>query len=231
MNLTTAALAHSSTNHDKNVAPLQLTTGPSPVPRQRPAICEWADRLADAGVDAACQGVALQLASYANKHGGCFPTVAKLAKRVGLAERQCRRHLNTLARKGLIEIRRRALGHRNAYKLNGYGWNSDRSRATGSTGHVRPVKVASTKKPVIKAARQRCAACGYSWPSNYGATCFQCLKAKRDAPRRPNGGAPTYHDRPPRESAPLTAEQRTAISAQLLATGWQQKGTGQWARF
>ena len=56
----------------------QLTLGPAEAVTTKPAICDWADRLSEFGVDAACQGVALQLASYANRHGGCFPAVATL---------------------------------------------------------------------------------------------------------------------------------------------------------
>ena len=137
MNITSLALVNETHKINRVGAAQGLPIGSVLVPKQRPAICDWADRLYEFGVDAACQGVALQLASYANKHGGCFPSVATLAKRVGLAERQCRRHLKTLARKGLIETRRRGRGHTNTYRLHGYGWASDRPSATVQPTHDR----------------------------------------------------------------------------------------------
>ena len=113
--------------------PHQLTIGPVPAKRKRPAICDWADLLYEFGVDAACQGVALQLVRYADRHGGCFPSIETLAERVQLKKRQCRRHLKTLARKGLIVPKRHGRGACNSYRLNGYGWGDDRP-ATNQEG-------------------------------------------------------------------------------------------------
>ena len=176
----------------------QLGLGPVPVPRQRPAMCDWADRLAEFDVDAACQGVAFQLASYASKNGGCFPSVATLAQRVKMGERQCRRHLRTLARKGLIQARRRGRGHTNAYQLHGYGWASsdrpsgtesashDRSYMTGLTSHDRScttAKGSTTKVVHTPRARLACEKHGRSWPAEYGPDCYECAVERQHAPK------------------------------------------------
>ena len=203
MNSTASLAAQESPKIQRTGDAQQLGLGPVPVSRQRPAMCDWADRLAEFDVDAACQGVAFQLASFASKNGGCFPSVATLAQRVKMGERQCRRHLRTLARKGLIQARRRGRGHTNAYQLHGYGWASsdrpsrtesashDRSCTTGHTSHDRScttAKGSTTKVVHTPRARERvtCETHGRSWPASWGPFCYECAqeRAKRPEPKR-----------------------------------------------
>jgi hypothetical protein len=56
-----------------------------------------------------------QLAWHAGEHGRCFPSQATLAAELHVSERQVRRYLRDLGRRGYIRIRRRGLNQPNAY--------------------------------------------------------------------------------------------------------------------
>ena len=228
MNSSPLAARNETPKIQRTAEPKQLGLGPVPVSRQRPAMCDWADRLAEFDVDAACQGVAFQLASYASKHGGCFPSVATLAQRVKLGERQCRRHLRTLERKGLIQARRRGRGHTNAYQLHGYGWASsdrpsgtesashDRSCTTGHTSHDRSCttgKGSTTKVVHTQRARERltCNFHGRSWPAEYGTDCYQCNQERTKQPER------TEQPERPKQTRRASDSRSAIINAERLS--------------
>lgn len=63
-----------------------------------------------------------RLCQYAGKNGKCFPRVTKLAKDLGLSERQTFRFIQELIRHGLIETQRRGLGKTNLYFFLEHPW-------------------------------------------------------------------------------------------------------------
>ena len=191
--------------------------------------------------------VAVAIASHAGATSGLsWPSLGTLSAETGLSRRQVVYSVRALERGGHLTITRLRVGkvnRSNRYRIPQLAGSAKpggggAQAALGGGAQVAPEPV-RTSEPVKVHTRARlaCEPHGRSWFATDGTGCFECARermAKRDTKSRPRAGALpvyTYHDRPPRESAPLTAEQRTAISAQLLATGWQQKGTGQWARF
>ena len=58
------------------------------------------------------------LLSYAWQNDFCFPGQQRLAEDLGLDERSVRRHLKSLAAKGLVAIKQRGQGKTNIYEIN-----------------------------------------------------------------------------------------------------------------
>ena len=99
-----------------------------------------------------------------------------------------------------------------------------------------PCKVPKTTTHTTR-ARVSCETHGREWFEADGRDCFECAKerltaakAKRETPRGPRVGLPTYSDRPARpDRAPMTAERVAEIEAELVGDGWR-KREGQWKK-
>ena len=215
MNLTALA----TPLHDKNDA-LNLgvprpkggwqLTGPTPVPRQKPTISLLRAACDSFHVKGTARLLAYELLSYWSPNGTVFPSVATLADGLGLQRRVVHRHLVHLERVGLW-VRKARPGRASIYELRLPG--PTHSSAYPPTHASAPI---SNQREVTKknVQRTRCAACGYSWPSEFGPTCYKCMKDPPQpslAPERPTKTALTE-----------------ATEDQLRTQGWLKGKEGTW---
>ena len=109
--------------HDKNDLPQdgglaehQLTIGPAPVPKPKPTIAQLRDAMSVFGIHGTCRCIGYELLSFWQPAGTVFPSVATLAKGLGLKPRLVRYHLAHLERVGLW-VRHLRSGTTNTYEL------------------------------------------------------------------------------------------------------------------
>ena len=236
MDFTSSSLALATPRLDKNVLPQdvgaashQLTTGPTPVPRQKPTISQLAAVMDAFNIRGTARLVSYELLSFWTPTGRVFPKVKTIAGRVGKSERVVQRQLEHLERVGVwVRCGRADVGVKgkqpSLYEMR----LPKSSGVTPTSPHgVTPTSPRSSQQEVtIRTKRKRCAVCGNSWPETYGDDCFRCLR-KRNEPR---GGLPTYHERPPRpDPPPLTAEQTADLEARAIADGYR-KVDGKWTK-
>ena len=202
--------------------PHQLTTGPSPVPRQKPTIALLRIALDAFNVKGTARALAFELLSYWTPGGTVFPSVATLADGLGLKPRMVQYHMKRLERIGLW-VRHGRTGTTNTYELRLPG--GVQPIAGGGCNPLHPE--VTNEVTNVRTKRTRCAVCGNSWPETYGDDCFRCLN-RRNGPQ-PRGGRPTYHDRPPRASPPMTAQQMADAEDLAVANGWRKVG-GSWQK-
>ena len=108
MNLTASPAVNGTTKLDKKVTPQdvgaathQLTTGPTPVPRQPPTISQLAAVMGTVNIRGTCRLVAYELLSFWTPGGRVFPKVKTIAERIGKSERVVQRQLDHLERVGV----------------------------------------------------------------------------------------------------------------------------------
>ena len=217
-NSTAIAIATETPKHDKNdtpqdvvVASHQLTTGPFPVPRQKPTISLLRAACDAFHIKGGARLLAFELLSYWSPNGTVFPSVATLAAGMGLKTRMVRYHLAHLERVGLW-VRHDRSGTTNTYELRLPG--GVQPIAGGGRQSIAPISnhVEVTTEEV---QRKHCA-CGNSWPSEFGPTCYKCMKDPPQpslAPERPTKTALTE-----------------ASEDQLRAVGWHKGKEGAWSR-
>ena len=225
-NSNSLALAPATAKPDKNVPPQGEWK-----PTDRWA---WSIGLPVSGIARAVAGC---IAYHARAETGvAWPGMGTIAKETGFGRTAIIAAVKELERGKHVTVRRFKVGKKNVsnrYQLPPMG-NVSASHPSAPDGLPPsapdgPEQV-RTEQVSTKAARQRCHDCGYSWPKAYGPDCYPCQKAKRDAPRRPRGGLPTYHDRPPRpDPPPLTAEQIADLEADAVSNGYH-KRAGQWTK-
>ena len=229
MNLT-ASLA---LQHDKSV-PQNIGVSPAKGGWALSARLDWALGLT---VKPSTKLVAVAIASHAGASSGlAWPSLATLAHETGLSRRQVVYSVRDLERGGHLTVTRLRLGKvntSNRYRLPPMGGVSQpgggsAQAALGGSAQAAPEPV-RTSEPVSTAVRQRCQDCGHSWPAEYGPGCYQCLKVKRDAPRRLRG-LPTYHERPARPDVPMTARQTADAEELAVSNGWRREGDGSWRK-
>ena len=93
-----------------------LPTGPTGLPKQRPALAQLREALTAFHIGGVCRAVAYELLTYWSPGGDVFPSVKTLADSMGLETRTVRRHLARLERVGLwVRIGRK--GQTNFYGL------------------------------------------------------------------------------------------------------------------
>ena len=173
------------------------------------------------GIRGTTRLVSYELLSFWTPGGRVFPKVSTIAGRIGKSERVVQRQLAHLERVGVwVRCGRAGVGVKgkqpSLYEMR----LPKSSGVTPTSPHgVTPTSPRSNQREVTKknVQRTRCAACGYSWPSEFGPDCYRCMK---DPPR------------------PLPAPERpkTALTEasedQLRAVGWR-KGKGKegtWTR-
>ena len=239
-----------------------LPTGPTHIVSRTPQQVDAnRDFLAAAGRvefdrnEATLQGVWMAVAYFASLGDGreCYATVEHIAEKAKRSASTVRTHLRTLIHKNLIQTDNRKGGHhptRWRVLLPGdcrAGQQNLLGRATAPVAkirdHSRDVDTKSTAaangrrlqvdeqpQPQRDRTRNYCEKCSNTWPKEYGPDCYECRKAK-SAPK-PLGGLPIYTERVSRKSAPMTAEKKADIEAQLVANGWQrpERPDGQWRR-
>ena len=227
MNLT-ASLAF---QHDKSV-PLNIGVSPAKGGWALSDRWAWAYGLPVSGIARAVAGC---IAYHARADTGvAWPGMGTIAKETGFCRTAIIKAVKELERGGHVTVRRFKVGKKNAvnrYQLPPMG-NVSASHPS-APDELPPsasdaLEQVRTEQVSTKAARRRCAACGYSWPAEYGPDCYQCLKVKRDAPRRLRG-LPTYAERPPRPDVPMTAQQTADAVALAVANGWR-KVEGSWQK-
>ena len=212
MNLTALA----TPPHDKNDA---LNLG---VPRPKGGWklsdrWAWAYGLPVGGIARAVAGC---IAYHANdKTGLSWPGMGTIAKETGFGRTAIVAAIKALERGGHVSVTRLKVGKKNAsnrYRLPPMGNVSDlHPSAPDGPGGSPPDGPELVKKELVskKAARSRCAACGYSWPAEFGKTCYRCLK---DPPR----------------PLPAPERQKTALTEatedQLRTQGWLKGKEGTW---
>ena len=153
----------------------------------------WSYSLPVSGIARAVAGC---IAYHANaKTGLSWPGMGTIAKETGFGRTAIVAAIKVLERGGHVSVTRLKIGKKNTsnrYRLPPMGnVSASHPSAPDALGPSAPdgPELVRTELVSTKAARSRCAACGYSWPAEFGPDCYQCLKAKRDAPRRPRGGA------------------------------------------
>ena len=228
MNLTASLALQHDKSVPQNVAVSQPKSGWALSSR-----LDWA--MALKGVSHNAWAVAVTIAHHAGASTGlAWPGFSLIATESRLSRSAVIRAVAELERGGHLTIQRFKRGRVNAanrYRLPAMG--SSAQGAPPSVCETPPPSVCETpepvrtSEPVSKAARQRCAACGYSWPAEYGPDCYQCLKVKQDAPRRLRG-LPTYAERPPRPDVPMTAQQTADAEDLAVENDWRQQGDGSW---
>ena len=234
-NSTSLALA----KHDKNV--LQ-DVGVSP-PKGGWALSDrwaWALGLPVSGI---ARAVAGSIAYHANdKTGLSWPGMGLIVKETGFKRTAVIEAIKVLERGGHVTVRRFKVGKKNVsnrYQLPPMG-NVSASHSSPPDGlggsppdgpelvRTEPVKVHTQR------ARVSCETHGRTWYEANGVNCFECAQerlavgAKR-TPRKPKGGMPTYHERPPRPDVPMTAQQTADAEERAVSDGWRQVG-GSWRK-
>ena len=181
----------------------------------------WAFSLPVSGIARAVAGV---VAFHAHdKTGLSWPGMGTIERESGFGRTAIIAAIKVLEQGGHLTVRRFRIGRKNVanrYQLPPMGnVSASHPSAPDGLGGSAPdgPELVRTELVSTKAARSRCAACGYSWPAEFGKTCYRCL---RDPPR------------------PLPAPERpkTALTEasedQLRAVGWR-KGKGKegtWTR-
>ena len=137
MNLT--ALSPVSPKLDKNDTPQdvgaasnQLTTGPTPVPRQKPTISLLRAACDAFHIKGGARLLAFELLSFWSPNGTVFPSLPTLAEGVGLKPRMVQYHLAHLERVGLW-VRHDRTGTTNTYELRLPGGVQPIARGGGAT--------------------------------------------------------------------------------------------------
>ena len=93
-----------------------LPTGPTGLPKQRPALAQLREALTALHIGGLCRTVAYELLTYWSPGGDVFPSVKTLADDMGLKPRVVRHHIARLERVGLwVRIERK--GKTNLYAL------------------------------------------------------------------------------------------------------------------
>ena len=93
-----------------------LPTGPTGLPKQRPALAQLREALTALHIGGLCRTVAYELLTYWSPGGDVFPSVKTLADDMGLKPRVVRHHIARLERVGLwVRIGRK--GQTNLYAL------------------------------------------------------------------------------------------------------------------
>ena len=93
-----------------------LPTGPTGLPKQRPALAQLREALTALHIGGLCRTVAYELLTYWSPGGDVFPSVKTLADDMGLKPRVVRHHIARLERVGLwVRIGRK--GQTNLYGL------------------------------------------------------------------------------------------------------------------
>ena len=230
MNNPTSSLA---LQHDKN-APLNVGVSPANGGWALSDRWAWSHGLPVSGI---ARAVAGSIARHANdKTGLSWPGMGLIVKETGFKRTAVIEAIKELERGGHVAVRRFKVGKKNVsnrYQLPPMGnVSASHPSPPDGLGGSPPDGPESVSKESVstKAARSRCQDCGYSWPSEYGPDCYQCLKVKRDAPRRLRG-LPTYTKRPARPATPpMTSEQKAECEGRLLSEGWKLRG-GEWQRY
>ena len=93
-----------------------LPTGPTGLPKQRPALAQLREALTALHIGGVCRAVAYELLTYWSPGGTVFPSVTTLADGLGLKPRMVQYHLARLERVGLW-VRIGRTGRTNIYAL------------------------------------------------------------------------------------------------------------------
>ena len=222
MNSTSLALA----KHDKN-APLNVGVSPAKGGWQLSDRWAWAYGLPVSGIARAVAGC---IAYHARADTGVsWPGMGTIAEETGFGRTAIIAAIKVLELGGHVTVRRFKVGKKNVsnrYQLPPMGNVSashpsppDDLGGSASDGSEQ----VRTEPVSTKAARQRCADCGNSWPSRFGDACYRCLKKPK-----PRGGLPLYTERPVRASAEMTAQQTADANSLAVENGWRQQGDGSW---
>ena len=162
-NFTSRALPTATPEHDKNDLPQdgglaehQLTIGPAPVPKPKPTIAQLRDAMGVFGIHGTCRCIGYELLSFWQPAGTVFPSVATLAKGLGLKPRLVRYHLAHLERVGLW-VRHLRSGTTNTYELVLPG--GVRQPSAGGSGNPVPgevtKKVSTTPLPPLRGVKRQ----------------------------------------------------------------------------
>ena len=191
----------------------------------------WAYGLPVSGIARAVAGC---IAYHARDNTGVsWPGMATIVKETGFKRTAVIAAIKVLERGGHVTVRRFKVGKKNAvnrYQLPPIGKVSAfHPSAPDGLGGSTSDGLEQVRTELVRTKRTRCQNCGYSWPAEYGTDCYQCLRVKQDAPKRPRG-MPEYHDRPPRpDPPPLTAAQVADLEADAVSNGYH-KRAGQWTK-
>ena len=169
-----------------------LPTGPTGLPKQRPALAQLREAMTALHIGRLCRAVSYELFTYWSPGGNVFPSVKVMADAMGLKRRAVRHHIAHLERVGLwVRIGRE--DETNIYVLHlpgeaQEGFVKPSPRHTHAAPPARTCRTPGTQMPpeviseVIKEvtntsssrAREVCKICGNNWPAEYGTTCFEC---------------------------------------------------------
>ena len=201
------SLPHDATTPSSAQQP-GLPTGPTALPKQRPALAQLRVAMTDLHIGRLCRAVSYELFTYWSPSGNVFPSVKALADGMGLKRRAVRHHLAHLERVGLwVRIGRE--DETNLYVLHLPGEVQEgfvnpnprhadaapparRCRTPGTQMPPEVINEVVNEVPSTSSSRARvvCKICGNSWPdkAEYGSTCYEC--GHDPSTRKPNADTP-----------------------------------------
>ena len=217
--LTSLALA----KHDKNV--LQ-NVGVSP-PKSGWALSDRLDWALALQVSPPARFVAVAIVRHTGAETGlAWPSLATLAGLTGYSKATVKRAVRELEKGAHFDITRLKIGRKNTsnrYRVPVKGWGQSDPR-----GGVRVTPEPVSTEPVhTQRARVSCETHGRDLVRvGRQRTALSVRKTRlavgaKRPPKKPRGGMPTYTDRPPRASPPMTDQQTADAEDLAVANGWR----------